>query len=113
MEMELLWENASPSSEFAAQTIRIDVRDYDYLELVNLVVTSATVITTHQIPTDGGYLTYVGYSPDDTKTYKRFYIVDSNGFLEVTGAVLNETTTALDRMIPLKIYGIKGVKEDV
>lgn len=120
--MTLLWENASPTSDFAAQTIALDLSGYDGVKIVrtekaNTEANRGANGTFHMIvDAQVSYINYEGniqviflqrdYTPSDTgiifKDCKQCgYYAGSWG----KGELRN------DLMKPLKIYGIKGVIE--
>lgn len=116
-EWVLLWENASPTSNFAAQTIQFDYTRFTHLLVIvkNRTDQGACVSVICRV-TDGG----VSFSKNtlmtsETKAYFQFrvgYIV-GNGIqfenaLECdTSAPKGYTSNAV--LIPLAVYGIKGV----
>lgn len=102
--MTKLWENASPTSVFAAQTISVNLSNYDYVA----VETDAAFI----IKKKG--LVFVLSTCSDAMYY-RTITPNANG---VTFGVCNraasygswDTTDANGKIIPSAIYGIKGVQ---
>ena len=103
--MELLWENASPASEFAAQTMSCNMGDYDiYLVQFNY---EKQVMATALI--DKGLSTNVFGSA--AYTSERAITINDNNFVVddacyfQSGWQKNNTL-----MVPYKIYGIKGVR---
>lgn len=109
LSMELLWENASPTSAFSAQTITLDLSEYD----------GAFICTNW-----GDGLAMIGspyhchlydYGSNWQNLYKRtFWVSETNvGVTECAKLSLNNVGagTQIDNGlgIPLKIYGIKGV----
>lgn len=121
----LLWENASPSSEFRGQTITLTASDYTYL----MIEVKCGVIV--------GYNSSVSSSRDTTDTVPNFitFIPQSGGRLVATGYCTNTNTIATTyrdittngvsatftncydyshqselnnyNCVPLKIYGVK------
>ena len=119
IEIVKLWENASPSSDFAAQTIALDLAGYDF------VIMSANFSASSEVG-KGGYhaLAAVGGSGRfyvigniSTNTEMRMY--NRQAIVTETGVEFGDTishkfdeasyTTANNYAIPLVIYGIKGV----
>lgn len=112
--MDLLWENASPGSSFAPQTVSVDCSDYDMF-----------IITT----ISGGFIVcnrgtrsimskYVGMFASSSTMYPQFYtryitITDTGvtfeeGRMEKSHQTNSSyVTTQNGFLIPRKIYGIK------
>lgn len=126
MRMDLLWENASPTSAFAAQTISLfkDVTDYDMFAIEIRRATSFNVDDAiNQFVVPNGYGTNYTYqlnakfaSANATLySYGRsFYFADSTSvyFYEAYYHATNATTTTVNNanVIPIAIYGIKGIQ---
>lgn len=124
--MELLWENASPTSEFPAQTIStdlngqpLDLSEYDAIEIDYYAVNNpygieTTTIFKRNSATPRYVYTYnmlegsisIGYFRGVTMYPTSIVMQDaySKGFNATTRAIENT------RIIPYRIYGIKGVK---
>ena len=112
--MTLLWTNASPTSDFAAQTVQIDYSDYD---LILMVIKSNT--------TSVAYFTNISEAVSGRKGFiNKFSTTTISGTTVATGIerqfeytasgidytrAFNYTgnTTVNNEMIPYKIYGIK------
>lgn len=114
----LLWENANPTSSFAAQTIGLDLSEYDSVEIFTALSTNGTI---HRVDkAKKGYscriLDY--YNPTSTSNYldllNRSAAVNNNGvkFGTANSKQTNSTEATENNkyMIPLKIYGIKEVQ---
>lgn len=111
-----LWENASPSSAFAGQTISVDLSGYDLVAVCGLYATNNAVQTWSfvSVPPSapsgeyrvGWLYHYVNYRQ------RRDVVVYTDGILFGNG---NEAPFSGDLytnnlvMIPYRIYGIKGV----
>ena len=119
----LLWENASPTSAFSAQTISVNINDYDSIYVYWLPSSNNSYRHgTHFLKKDGtkyyedwysAYATYENFQSayffhrgftlnfeDNTIVFGSGYLVEING---------QNKSTREDRMIPYRIYGIKGV----
>lgn len=110
LSMTLLWENASPTSEFAEQTLAIDWTPYDIIEVdlgsvciafeakVDRSVTPSAVLRANDVTVGGCYrevkLVDGGIYIDDARAHR--------------GSAWAHDTNALK---PFRIYGIKGVIE--
>lgn len=110
--MTLLWENASPTSTFAAQTVQIDLSAYDF---VMIEMKSST--------TSDAYFTYIGEAVTGHKGFiqkivtlndgagvsgieRQFTLVASGvDFTRAFNYVGNATVN--NEMIPYRIFGIK------
>lgn len=113
----LLWENAAPTSAFAAQTISLDLSDYNWVLIwINKRMEPAAELT-HSF----AYLCMVGASNDIAcltpslegmpYAFTRFVTVTSTGiaFDACYWKYLNTTSKTYDNgyHIPTRIYGIK------
>ena len=108
LSMELLWENASPSSEFAGQTISLDLNGYEAI----YVITDQTSVYVK----NSGWRNINGFEFYDSvrKAYVRSVDFLSNGvkFSDCRCAdfkSLNTINTTNNFNKPTHIYGIKGV----
>ena len=108
MQMELIWENASPTSNFTAQTIELDLNQYIALIITCRVHISAERATSH-ICLYGENILDLSHALNTswvaTQRHATIYpdkVVFDDGYRN--GAVNN------DYRIPYRIYGIKGVK---
>ena len=98
MSAQLLWQNDSPSSEFAARTIPIDLNEYDFV----------IVETGH-----GTGFFRIGaaiqmFAMVDSKMVRRIFVANKSG-IEVTNATNESNATVNNVAIPSLIYGVKGV----
>lgn len=119
----LLWENASPSSVFGAQTLNISLVGYDELEVEFLVYGKSTAsfgdlrkkitIPIEGTVIGGGYAGGEAYTFINTTTIcQRGFVVKSMNSLQFLAAtnVGSSITSVTNYMTPMKIYGIKGVQ---
>ena len=106
----LLWTNASPTSAFAAQTISIDLSAYDFVMVVYQHWTSSDVNNSAfcrvgqygRLLSHDYTLAYRDYHPETTGIY-------FNVGLVVATYNNSNVTQNTSGVIPLQIYGIKGV----
>lgn len=113
LSIELLWENDSPTSSFAAQTIDVDTDDCDLVYAVYATSTDyprETVGALGVAAQDISEMTY--YYASTGNVYRPFW---GKGTTSYPGGVRfgNATmdgATKNTRLVPLRIYGIKGVK---
>ena len=111
--MELLWENASPASQFAKQTVSLDLSKYDMVEISFNLQTGVLAIS-HQLQckVDGGRV--IAATPGTQKYHRRSANVSKTGInfgdcSAYTYSSTVETTTTNGTLIPVFVYGIKGV----
>lgn len=115
--MELLWENASPTSAFLAQTIAIDLSSYDGVLIIykggaNWKYSSG-IITRK-------YWEDIRFEASQDYYYRRSFRCSDEGFNAPDKGIIakmysggsfdtvNEETGS--KIVPLAIYGVKGVK---
>lgn len=107
LSLDLLWSNASPSSTFDAQSINIDMTEYNLMYIIlNRSTTASAVLdsfllikNSHQYPISeiGGNLASRAFLASDNNI-----VVGSSG-IYVDGT----SSTNNNNMIPLYVYGIK------
>lgn len=119
LKMELLWENASPTSNFDEQTIHLDLSAYDAVRIVSYGTQSTDGITDMKessfvidVNTTGLILgiryyrfEFFARSVSVSKTGVHFELAQYKGM----GADDWSGKIQKDICIPLRIYGIKGV----
>lgn len=106
----LLWTNASPTSGFAAQTISIDLSAYDFVMVVYQHWTSSDVNNSAfcrvgqcgRLLSHDYTLAYRDYHPETTGIYFNIGLMVAT----YNSSNVNQNASAV---IPLQIYGIKGV----
>jgi hypothetical protein len=105
MSMKLLWENASPTSDFSSQTISVSLDGYDSYMIIARFHTSVTLEVAQNARVGNGILLFCN---DAEKFYRRniTYSASSLTFSECkySGYVTNDAY-----LIPVAIYGTKGV----
>ena len=114
----LLWTNKSPTSEFAAQTISLNLSGYDAVEII-----------CRYSRTDDASMRYICDVGSSTSMYWFYYTATDGKYTGVRSRnVVSVSTTGVDihtcsgkpgnsttntsnngYIIPVKIYGIKGV----
>lgn len=107
--MTLLWENASPTSAFAAQTISLDLNGYDMIEIVSDGNVFSCSISDKTVPLT---VIYEAGSAGNVYIASRNVTITQTSIVFGGGAYkfFNAPTTGNDdnkRMVPTKIYGIK------
>lgn len=121
VEMKKLWENGSPNSDFAEQTIPLSLSGYQYVAIDYNPIGTYARKRTYCKPGEVCYLDAVGGSSSGgiagayVNTVVRLATVSDSG-IEFTKAVYSKqnstTVTWTDRAnyaIPVRIFGIKGV----
>lgn len=113
----LLWENASPTSAFAEQTIALDLSKYDLVMVQFLRVNSTTAMRVNSAIIgvgDSGCLIDLMTSASAVPTVMmRTFEMSDSGI--TFGGALTQLTNKTERTvsptycIPIRIYGIKGV----
>lgn len=118
--MELLWENVSPSSTFAGQTIAMDLSDYDAIMLFAYSRSGTTNNPENyeisQMCMKGETSIITVYRWLSIEIFGRLITVNQAGVNISEGKYASGSATSWidatnrDIVIPIKIYGIKGVK---
>ena len=112
--IELLWENAAPTSSFAAQTIELDLENYDLIMVeASYVDTNDNALYFSQIAKNiiNNNITHSfssGTSGSSSYSQHRYSKIVENG-IAFADAKRNGSTTNT-ACIPVRVYGIKGVK---
>lgn len=109
---KLLWTNPNPTANFSAQTVSIDLSDYDEVEVVTIVSrTSGKMGICHLYFTSpvSQSLAFLG---DDATKHARDLSINTSGITFQNGYYQYMTsgqskTTDSGQAIPYKIYGIK------
>lgn len=103
-EMTLLWTNSSTTSSFSAQTVSIDLNDYQCVMIIFRQSTSDTFHSSLMV-VPAGY-DYVASSPllSGTTIYKRLLTARRTGIQFYSGR--SDSTVDESKMIPRFIYGI-------
>ena len=112
MSMELLWENASPYSDFTPQTINLNLSGYKEVLLLG-----RNVVSTQVLVGMSGYLQRI--NADSSKYYefttKPFDVSNTGITFKDTFQIYLNGSNGFDIVVsngliqPVKIYGIKGV----
>lgn len=105
--MDLLWENASPTATFSAQTVSLDLSGYHYVYVIVRATTGEAHFGSHIVP--------VGTSQEllcvaTTYLRKRNATISTNGVTFDGGynqSSINSWEASTASAIPYRIYGIK------
>lgn len=111
LQMDLLWTNASPSSEFAAQMITLDLSNYDIVFIIGFMGNDIFC----QLPlfVSVGSNSRFEYTNGVMRSRRVF---TNNNYVQFEDSTTQSTfgsqvTTVVNTAcIPYRIYGIKGVK---
>ena len=106
--IDLLWSNSNPTSNFATQTISIDLSKYKYVYIKTRGYKSSQEGTDNGAPVMhfcmvGGYASLI--HPINTNICRRKVQITTNSVVFASG--YSGTTVADDCVIPLNIYGVK------
>ena len=103
---ELLWENASPSDTFEAQTVELDLSIYDVIRIEFFAVNTAHRINTVELRNIiDQSIDLLWYSTYNGKYYSRLATIRNNG-IEFAGGLQSSNTATTKHCIPFRIYGI-------
>lgn len=111
LKMDLLWENASPTSAFSPQTISLDLSKYQRCYLI--IKGWKDINYYNSVIIEKGFNTYVlaEYYVDGSFTLdqlnRRLFFFDDNGFTFSSAITITGNETGGNGCIPYKIYGIK------
>ena len=101
-----LWENASPTSAFAAQTISLDLSGYDAISIYYKNKTNGSAPqSTGVVPIGDSVILY--YMTSDALSQRRTATISDSGVTFTTGYSGSSESTAC--AIPVIIYGYKGI----
>lgn len=126
LSMKLLWENASPNSTFAGQTISLDLTPYDYIEIEAQNYASKNLNNATYKAKVGEYIQFVsagggnGFNSSTlflegaSEVLVRHAKVNSNGIQFADGQSAtsggNWSSGTRGACLPVRIWGIKGVQ---
>ena len=111
--VELLWENASPTSTFAAQTVTVsELVNYDMYEIV-FVCRVSDYLQQKTVRAKVGCPCILDFVWGSDRRMIHRSVSYSNGSLSFAtssnGSVTQSNTTNNNYCVPVEIYGIKGV----
>lgn len=101
---KLLWTNPNPTSSFAAQTISLDLSDYDEVEIEAKQLASGSIIQLCRVGI-GKQTKCLFRDGNANNFYTRTFIVSASS-VQFGDAYYNATLTNTD-CVPTAIYGIK------
>ena len=108
MSMDLLWENASPGSDFAEHsgTNKLKIDWSGYVKYAVEYRTEYTFYATMEVSV-GNNMAIFYYKTENNRAGCRSIVFESDG-LSIYGAFLNGSAND-SYCVPWRIYGIKGV----
>ena len=104
--MTLLWTNPAPTSNFSAQTVSLDLSDYDAV----CIITKTTATSAYrywQFGLVGHSISMLNKSSTSATLSGRAAQVDPDGITFSNG--YNGSTAGAANCVPWYIYGIKGL----
>lgn len=102
-----IWINNSPNSSFSAQTVPLDLSNWNMIAILCKTSTDGTGYNITFMVTDGNtYILTVGNIATTQYFYKRGASADSTGVTFQTGNRNNSSTQGTNYCIPLAIYGV-------
>lgn len=108
IEMDLLWTNASPTSEMGSSTIELDLSAYAGVTIE--LYSASSSVTSHSLtsPLIRKSCGWFAIAFASGSSYRRiFYVTESS--VNVAAGTTGTTTADKTQNIPYKIYGVKGV----
>ena len=106
--LDLIWANASPSSEFAGQTLNIDLSAYKiiYITLVGNKVSPNESYTMFIVDKNKGHMAIGWYG---AKYSERLIRISNSTIVFGDAKYISSPTSATDNgyLVPFKIYGVK------
>ena len=115
LKMNLLWENLSPSSDFAAQSIEIaNLMTYDYLIITSKMFKNGTGVFQYQNTSIMNVAIGAGCTLRsnlyDTNPRDRNVLIETGNNIYFSDAIFEDGTAVYNNYcIPLQIYGLKIV----
>ena len=110
LSMELLWENASPTSSFGEQRVTLDVSQFDFFIVKVIATTTMGRYTYNIIKNEGLTQALTGIVGDGTTVYRDMIPSGNNVYFSIGHLCSNNSITDNNTCcIPVEIYGIKGV----
>ena len=106
---DLVWENPHPSSDFSAQTVPLDLSDYDMVMIECKMSSSGTSRSEHFCRVGNMMIMQMANLAGSNYIYKRQATVSTSGVTFTTGYRTTTDTTGASYLTPVAIYGIKGV----
>lgn len=114
MNMRVVWQNASPSSSFAAQTIKLNLSGYDFVYILMKASVTAANSVVHMVKKGASQnLEQSGNLASESAivVLYRNASVAEDGIVFGGGHIKSAASPSVDntRTIPIAVYGIKNV----
>lgn len=107
--MKLLWTNPNPDSNFAAQTVSVNLSGYDFFAIVPIFsVASPNIIPMQVFTCDDSTSHVLAITARSNSNNGGRLITFSTSGLTFTSATYSGSTNN-SYAIPYKIYGIRGI----
>ena len=110
LKMDLLWENASPTSSFAEQTISVNYSSYKLIMVVFMRDIFSDILCHVLSPTTPQKPTATMYAWNASTILYRYLAIKDNSITFYSGVRMTAVGSDVsdnDKLIPYKIYGIK------
>ena len=104
--IDLLWENASPTSAFEEQTIDLDFSLYNWVLVEAIFSTEYSERTTLLAPVIVGNTYSIMMNRSGSTVARRFFTLTETGVDFANGA--SGSSNGAKYMMPVRIYGVKG-----
>lgn len=112
---EILWENASPTSSFAAQTIDLNLSEYDAIEIEAGKMTTSLVVNSFKISKSDNYdvLNLQFLYGANSRLYGYYRPVEirisENRLIFNAGYIASDSQDVQNNIscIPLRVFGMK------
>lgn len=102
----LLWQNPSPTSDFAAQTVSFDLSAWDFIAIGAKTTTNGTNEILHFVKVGNGTTLSVPNLGSTQYFYKRDASTSASGITFSIGYRNTSGTTGAQYCIPTSIYGV-------
>ena len=109
VELVMLWENASPNSAFADQTISLDLSDYGAIAVFSTREIGETCGALSTFALVGGNGACIGLGNYGAITHRNFIVSQNGVTFDKAMATDKNGTKENGWAIPTIIYGIKGI----
>lgn len=113
--MDLLWQNASPTSVFAEQSIALDLSQYDKIQIdFKQLYTNTSIHDSIELNIGEDFCTSYVFAGEDNYVTGAYRAGHANNekvtFLGSYVTTVYGKSSVDSYCIPLRIYGIKGVR---
>lgn len=106
IQIESVWDNPAPTSNFAAQTVEVDLTDYDAV-LIKSRNTTSGEFSNNLCMKDEATTLFGANAASTEYRYKRVATVNDSGVAFGNG--FRGTASSAGYLIPQKIFGVRGI----